>query len=128
MEGLRVFEKQSLLVKEDRTSLFKRNAMLPLVGACLSRVPLKPDLAHGSMYTSGMYTRNRLEILSAYIPEPVGTFQLTLQKLPNRPQPSSSQAQLQIRLKSSSPVPFAKRPVGSKAAHAAEAGIRNVIR
>ena len=55
-------------------------------------------------------------------------FQLTLRLLPNRPQPIRSQAQLQIRLKSSSQAPPAIRPVGSKAAQrAAAAGNSDVI-
>ena len=53
---------------------------------------------------------------------------LTLRLLPNRPQPSGSQVQLRSRLKSGSQAPLAKRPVGSKAAHAAEAGNSNVKR
>ena len=36
---------------------------------------------------------------------PLLSFRITLQRLPNRPQPAGSQAQLQIRLKSSSPGP-----------------------
>lgn len=51
MVGLGVFEKQSLLVEKDRPGLFKRDAVFPLVGPCLSRIPLKPDLTHDLMYT-----------------------------------------------------------------------------
>ena len=79
MVGLGVFEKQSLLVEEDRPSLLKRDAVFPLVGPCLSRIPLEPDLTHDSMYTYRMYTHNRLKILSSSIPESVGTFRLTFQ-------------------------------------------------
>ncbi len=68
MVGLGVFEKQSLLIEKDRPGLFKRDAVFPLVGSCLSRIPLKPDLTHDLMYTFGMYTHNRLKILSASIP------------------------------------------------------------
>jgi len=77
MVGLGVFEEQSLLIEKDRPGLFKRDAVFPFVGPCLSRIPLKPDLTHDLMYTYNMYTYNRLKILSASIPEPVGTFRLT---------------------------------------------------
>jgi hypothetical protein len=46
MVGSGNFEKQSLLVEEDRPGLFKGNAVFLLVGPCFARVPLKPDLTH----------------------------------------------------------------------------------
>ena len=57
---------------------------------------------------------------------PLLSFQLTPQLLPNRPQPPGSQTQLLSRLKSGSQAPPAIRPVGTEAAHAAAAGNRFV--
>ena len=73
------------------------------------------------MYIYNMYTHNGLKILSPSIPEPVGTFRLTSQKLLNRPQSLRFQAQLRSRLKSGSQPPPADGPVGTKAAKAAGA-------
>jgi len=59
MVGLGVLEQQGLLVKEDRLRLFKRDAVLLLVGPCLTWIPHKPDLTHVLMYISSVYKRNR---------------------------------------------------------------------
>jgi len=55
-------------------------------------------------------------------------FQITLRRMPNRPEPASLQALLTFTPALLDPGSTRSRPVGSKAAHAAEAGIRNVIR
>jgi hypothetical protein len=58
MEGLGILQEEGLLIEEDRLRLLESDAVFPLVGVALPWIPLKPDLAHGSMYMHCMYTGN----------------------------------------------------------------------